>query len=243
MWEALCIAVWMLRRSETLGVRKRSEEAQTKAVKEHISSWIHKKRKKKKIEPAGMQRRTALSRRLELLFIDSNLVQTFWASVPGNPLFKSVWRRQEVIEMWFGRCRGNKNAEFSIYDKCGPLLCVYPFFSRALESVRAQCVFQRGCPRSQPRVPTPRTPSLLPPPRRHRPISHTSDSPPFLSSHLFIRAAACCFTGTSPCFVLFSPLFVFNCCGGGQLISLPAPPPPRRPLYLQPTQLRRAAFC
>lgn len=120
---------------------------------------------------------------------------------------------------------GKQNAEFSIYDKCGPLLCVYPFFSRALESVLAQCVFQRGCPRSQPRVPTPRTPSLLPPPRRHRPISHTSDSPPFLSSHLFIRAAACCFTGTSPCFVLFSPLFVFNCCGGGQLISLPAPPP------------------
>lgn len=41
------------------------------------------------------------------------------------------------------------------------------------------------------------------------------------SSHLFIQAVACCFTGTSPCFVLFSPLFVFNCYRGGQLISLP----------------------
>lgn len=41
------------------------------------------------------------------------------------------------------------------------------------------------------------------------------------SYHVFIQAVACCFTGTSPCFVLFSPLFVFNCYGGGQLISLP----------------------
>lgn len=128
---------------------------------------------------------------------------------------------------------GKQNAEFSIYDKCGPLLCVYPFFSRALESAPAQCVFQKGCPRLQPRVPTqnppPPPPPTTTPPACNNPISHTSDSPPFLSSHLFIRAAACCFTGTSPCFVLFSPLFVFNCYGGGQLISLPPPPPPPPP--------------
>lgn len=41
------------------------------------------------------------------------------------------------------------------------------------------------------------------------------------SSHLFIQAVACCFTGTSACFVLFSRLFVFNCDGRGQLISPP----------------------
>lgn len=44
-----------------------------------------------------------------------------------------------------------------------------------------------------------------------------------------------------PCFVLFSPVFVFNCCDGGQLISSPPPPPPPT-LYLQPTQLCRSVF-
>lgn len=72
--------------------------------------------------------------------------------------------------------------------------------------------------------------------------NHALNLSPFLFPSIFLQAVACCFTGTSPCFVLFSPLFVFNCYHGGQLIWVPLRQPSPSALYLQPTQLRHCVF-
>lgn len=98
---------------------------------------------------------------------------------------------------------------------------VYHSISLALENVHPQSVYQKGCPYIQPRLPTPTAPPLTQPPLPKPNQSATLQTPSNFSFHLFFQAVACCFTGTSPCFVLFSPLFVFNWYGGGQLISLP----------------------
>lgn len=111
---------------------------------------------------------------------------------------------------------GNTKQTLFFYHKCKPLRRVYHFRPHVCGTVCTFTAFIREdvhtCSRAC-QLPTP-PPSFLN-------QSTTLQTHSHFSSHLFIQAVACCFTGTSPCFVLFSPLFVFNCYRGGQLISLP----------------------
>lgn len=196
MWEAFRISVWMLRQSEMLRV-KRSEETQTKQSKSTFQVGFIKACRD--VKANRLSRHFFLVR--ELVFIDSNLVQTFPVSVLGNPLFKSVWWRPKVIEMWFWRCRGKQNTEFRFYNKCRPLQCVFILSSRVHGRLCILTVFIRRdvhtCSHAC------QLPDYPPP---QKPISHTSDSFPFLFPSLH-PSSSMLFHRHKPmfCFV-FSPL-------------------------------------
>lgn len=98
-----------------------------------------------------------------------------------------------------------------------PLQCVYHFPPHVCGTVCTLTAFIREDVHTRSRA----CQLPIPPPSSFPNQSTTLQTHSHFSSHLFIQAVACCFTGTSPCFVLFSPLFVFNCYRGGQLISLP----------------------
>lgn len=106
-----------------------------------------------------------------------------------------------------------QSTEFTLYNVGLLSVCLLFPLACTRGSVHPYCGYQKGCPYMRPCLPSPRPPSPNQSATLHT-LAHSS-------CHLFIQAVACCFTGTSPCFVLFSPLFVFNCYGGGQLISLP----------------------
>lgn len=126
----------------------------------------------------------------------------------GNPFFKSVWWSQKWLKCNSGGVKKTKHRILFILSVGLSSVCVYHSLSCAQESVHLYGVYQKEYPYMQP---APSTPSQVD-------QSATLQTRPHFFPHLFIQA--CCFTGTSPCFVLFSPLFVFNCYRGGQLISL-----------------------
>lgn len=224
MWEASCISIWMLSQSEMFGV-KRSEETQTMQSKSTFQLGFIKSLRR----CWGLNKvwRWHIFLVWKLLFIDTNLKSCHYyeAQIPFCtnifsecflviPCSKSVWWKPEVIEMRFFGCQRKKKKNTHHRAMCVSRpahVCMGNCISvRCLSEMMSIHAAMRANSKS----------STTPPPT-HPNKSTTLQTHSHFSSHLFIQAVACCFTGTSPCFVLFSPLFVFNCYRGGQLISLP----------------------
>lgn len=104
---------------------------------------------------------------------------------------------RKMIEMWFWRCRENKRQNLCFCDKRRPL--------------RRSVIVVSSLPSPSTHHP-PKAPPSKTRPNKPCPIAlHPSRSALLHRLH-----------GS---FVLFSPVFVFNCCDGGQLISTTHPPP------------------
>lgn len=133
------------------------------------------------------------------MLIDNNLAETFLRSALCNPFVRE--KRLKCDFGGVGKTKGGTCAFVTIAQASAA-------FFHHCSSLPSRSTYNVGQP------PPPKTLYSKTKPIRPRPF------PPSFSSSEWERVVA---QDAWPCFVLFSPLFVFNCCDGGQLISIPPP--------------------